>query len=487
MTRQRVSTGIDGLDRVLQGGLLAERSYMLRGPPGAGKTIVCFHFLAAGVAAGETTLFVNLEEDLTGLRADAESLGFPADDVAYMDGSPSAEVFTEDESYDVFTAADVENDALTDRIVDRVRAVEPDRVVVDPLTQLRYLASSEYQFRKQIVGLMRFLTNEGATVLFTTQETGSTPTEELEFISDGAIQLERTEAGPRVDVPKLRGSGVQAGDHAYRVTDTGVVVYPELDTTAVEDTDDFGETISSGVSGVDELLHGGIERGTVTIVSGPTGVGKTTLGTQFAKEAAGRGERSVVYLFEESERTYLQRSRAVDIPVEEMRERGTLGVEEIEALDLSAQEFAQQVRSEVERNDTSIVMIDGIAGYRLIASGERDLVTRRLHALSRYLKNAGVTTIIIEETSNVTGDFKATDQNITYLADGIVFLRHLEVSGELQKVIGVLKKRTGDFERRLRQFQITESGLDVGEPLTSMRGILTGTPEKVGDPGDATE
>ena len=378
----------------------------------------------------------------------------------------------------MFSAAEVEQEPIVEAIIERVREVEPDRVVVDPLTQLRYLTSDDYQFRKQVVGFMRFLGGYDATVLFTVQETQSLPTDDLQFISDGTILLERTGSGRRVSVPKLRGSGVQDGDHGVRITDSGIAVYPALEPG--EHTSEFtAEPISSGVPAVDELLSGGLERGTVSIISGPTGVGKTTLGTQFMKEAAGRGERSVVYLFEETKSTFMQRSTAVNIPVEEMVERGTLRIVEVEALDRSPQEFAAMVREDVEKRDTQIVMIDGIAGYRLTLRGDESLLTQRLHALGRYCKNMGVTTVLIDETADIVGEFHATERNVSYLADNIVFLRHLEMKGELRKAIGVLKKRTSDYERTLREFEITEHGITVGEPLRGMRGILTGTPEVV--------
>ncbi|WP_251342988.1 ATPase domain-containing protein [Haloplanus halophilus] len=479
----RLSTGIEGLDEILHGGFIPERNYMLRGPAGSGKTILGFHFLEAGLANGETGLFVNLEEDLDDLRANAAALGFETDAIEFLDLSPTAEAFTEDDTYDVFAAAEVEQEPVTTEIVDAVSSVDPDRVVVDPLTQLRYLTSDQYQFRKQVVGFMRYLKRQGATVAFTVQHLPDLPTEDLEFIADGTIKLGSAPHGRTVTVPKFRGSSTRGGDHAYRIADDGIHVFPTL--KPGDHAADYPfEQLSAGIPEVDDLLHGGLERGTVSVISGPTGVGKTTLGTQFMKEAASRGERSVIYLFEETTRTFVERSESVGIPVEEMIEEGTLSVREVEALELSPQEFANTVREDVERNDTRIVMVDGIAGYRLTLRGEGDVVLQRMHALGRYLKNAGVTTIFVDETSAITGEFTATQENISYLADNLVFLRHLELHGELRKAIGVLKKRTSDFERTLREFEITGDGIRVGEPLSRMRGILRGTPELIDDADD---
>ena len=122
-------------------------------------------------------------------------------------------------------------------------------------------------------------------------------------------------------------------------------------------------------------------------------------------------------------------------------------------------------------------MIDGIAGFKLSLQGDDEDLVRKLHALARYCKNLGVTVVLIDEIDSVTGDFRATDTGISYLADNILFLRHVEAGGELRKTVGVLKKRVGDFERTLREFSLeTDTGLSVGEPLRDMQGILRGTP-----------
>jgi circadian clock protein KaiC len=474
--QQRVRTGVPGLDDILSGGLLPARSYIVRGRPGTGKSILGLHFLTAGVSDGETALYINLEETTDEIRHNAASLGFDLDGVDFLDLTPESTEFTEEETYDVFSPDEVEQEPLTAAITGRVRELDPDRVFIDPMTQLRYLAPDQYQFRKQVLSLTRFFGQTGATLLFTSQAHANSPDDDLQFMADGVIELGSAETGRTVAVPKFRGSGTQSGDHTMRIRDTGIDVYPEL-RPGDHAVDYATETIPSGVPELDEQLNGGIERGTVTIISGPTGVGKTTTGAQFMKEAAGRGERSVIYMFEETERTFLERSAAVNIPVSEMRERGTLGVEEIEALELSPQEFAHRVQTDVESRDASIVMIDGIKGYSLSIRGDETALRRKLHSLCRYLKGMGVTVVLIDEVSSVTGEFQVTEGGISYIADNILFLRHIEMAGELRKVIGVLKKRTSDFQRVLRRFEITEHGIKVGEPLTDVRGILQGTPE----------
>ncbi|MFB6082547.1 MAG: ATPase domain-containing protein [Halanaeroarchaeum sp.] len=238
------------------------------------------------------------------------------------------------------------------------------------------------------------------------------------------------------------------------------------------------ETISSGVDALDDLLHGGIERGTISIISGPSGVGKTTTGSLFAKEAARQGERSVIYLFEESKPTFVHRSEALGVPVTEMADDGSLAIHEVEASTVSPQEFAASVRTEVEDRNAQMVVVDGIDGYRLSVQGTGDAVLRSIHSLGRYLKNMGTTGIFVSEVRTITGEFTITEEeHVSYLADTILFLRYLEYHGELRKAIGVLKKRASDFERTLREFEIREGGVYLGDPLTGLRGILQGTPD----------
>ena len=474
----RISTGITGFDDVLHGGLIPRRGYMVTGRPGTGKTILGLNFLTAGVAAGEACLYINLEESINDIEVNAEALGFDLDGIEFLDLSPQAEIFTTGQQYDVFPPAEVEGPDIVETISNRVDAVDPDRVFVDPLTQLRHLAPDDYQFRKQVNGFMRFLTERDATVLFTSQATASRSDDDLQFISDGTFELKRTHRGRTLSVQKFRGSMTKSGRHDIRITDGGMAVFPILRPESHEG-EFTAETISSGVPEIDELLHGGLERGTVTIISGATGVGKTTLGSQFMKEAAGRGERSVIYMFEETAGTFLERTSAVNIPAREMMDRGTLAVEEIEPLENSPAEFASKVRKEVDERDAKIVMIDGIDGYRLSVQGDEDSLERELNSLGRYLKNMGVAVILVDTVDPLTGEFTPTNGGVSYLADNIIFLRYLEISGELRKAIGILKKRTSDFERSLREFAITPHGIKVGDPLNTLRGILSGTPELV--------
>jgi circadian clock protein KaiC len=476
----RRPTGLPGLDEVLHGGLIPERAYLVRGGPGTGKTTLGLHFLLAGVANGEAALLITLESAEAQLRQDAASQGMDLSGVRVLDLSPTHEFFVENQSYDIFSLADVERDPTTQRIIQMVTELRPVRVFVDAVTTLRYLASDNFQFRRQALSFVRYLVDHGATVLLSSEPTASVPDDDLRFMTDGIIDLEISPIHGVVrrtlSVVKFRGSDFEGGAHSMRLTAGGMEVYPRL-VPGSHERRFVPELIPSGVAELDAMLHGGIERGTITILSGPSGVGKTTVGIQFMKEAAARGERSVVYAFEEQLDTILHRCESIGMSVRDMVQTGALSIVEVEPLRFSPGEFALMVRREVEERGVQIVMIDGIAGYELTMAGD-DLVTH-LHALGRYLKNMGVTILLANEVKSITGDFQATETGISYLCDNLIFLRYLEVRGGLRKAIGVLKKRLGDFDKTLREIEITCDGVEVGAPLTGLRGVLTGTPEWV--------
>ncbi len=475
MATKRISTGIDGLNEILAGGLITHQAYLIKGQPGSGKTTLGFHFLGAGIAQGETSLFISFSEPEARLRGNAQEIGISLEQVEFLDLSPTEDYFAEDRSYDIFSPAEVAKAPITQKIIDAVERIKPQRIFLDAITQFRFLTADPFSFRKQVQSFLRFMLERNITLLFASEGSDRHPDDDLQFMSDGVIELQMTSDRRTIKVNKFRGSDFAKGTHDLTLSDRGMEVFPRLVPETLQ-REFQPEAISAGIPEIDELLHGGIERGTVTIITGPSGVGKSSFGMQFMKEAAGRGERSVVYAFEEGTETLFRRCEAINIPVHAMLKRGTLAVTSVEPLQYTPNQFVHLVRTEVEQNNAQIVMIDSTSGYRLSMQGE-DLV-RHLHSLCQYLKNMGVTVILINETHSIAGgEFSVTEGGLSYLADNLIFLRYLELDGQLRKAIGVLKKRVSDFERTLREFKITKYGIKVGEPLTQLRGILSGVPE----------
>lgn len=476
MTINRISTGISGLDNILLGGLIDNQTYLIKGSPGSGKTTLGFHFLAEGISQGEACLFISFSESEARLRRNAKLIEIDLEQVKFLDLSTSADFFREDRRYDIFSPSEVEKAPITEKLINSIEKINPQRIFLDAISQFRFLATDTFEFHKQIQSFLRYVIDRNITLLFTSEGSDRNPDDDLQFMSDGVIELHSTSERRCIQVNKLRGSGFFRGHHDVELSDCGMLVYPGL-IPVTHKREFIPEAISSGIPEIDELLHGGIERGTVTIISGASGVGKSTFGMQFMKEAAGRGERSVIYAFEEGTATILKRCEAINIPVHAMIDLGTLSVVSVEPLEYTSNQFSNLVRQEVENNNVKIVMIDSTSGYNLSMQG--DNLIRQLHSLCQYLKNMGVTVILVNETHTIAGDFTLTEIGLSYLADNLIFLRYLELNGELRKAIGVLKKRISDFERTLREFKITKYGIKVGEPLTQLRGILSGIPTKI--------
>lgn len=468
----RLSTGIDGLDEILSGGLLPSRSYLLSGPPGAGKTTIGWHFLCEGARNGEGVLFISFGEAEPELRANARASGFDSSGVTILDLSPPSDVFTVADSYDVFHASEVEREPIVRRIIDAVDATKPSRVFVDSMSHLRYLANDNTQYRRQTLAFIRYLVGSGAAVMMTSEASAIFPDDDLRFLVDGVFELDRTGQTGRLTVSKFRGSPVSSGAHAVVLSERGARVFPRI-VPESHDVPHVEEQLGCGIAEVDQMLHGGIERATITLITGPSGVGKTSLAVQFMKEAAARGERTAIYSFDERRETLLRRAELTNTPVRSMVERGSLIVTEIEALRYGPDEFANLVRADVKKHGSKLVMIDSVSGYRLSVCGE-DL-TSRLHALCKYLQNVGVTVILINELQELT-EFRISDVNISYLADTVIFLRYLDSQSsgyaEISRAIGVLKKRLTDFDKRLYSFSITANGIVIGEPLRLNGGIM---------------
>lgn len=471
-----LGTGVPGLDELLNGGLITGRMYLVRGEPGSGKTMLGMEFLNEGLDNGETVLFIHGEESREDIIANGAELGVDLSSADFLDLGPESDFFAEEQSYDLVDPQDIESNQFIDDIRDAIEELDPNRVCIDPITQLRYVEASDYQFRKRLISFMRFLKDRGTTVLATrTMSTTSIHEDEIASLSDGIIELGRGDNGRRIAVPKHRGVGQRDGDHGLAIREGGIEVYPSL-IPQLHDDDFPIDHVSTGIDKFDALLGGGIETGTATFISGPTGVGKSTTATQILTEAAEHGHNPAAYLFEESMRTFCYRSEALGLPVRDLHEDDKIAIEPIEPLAMTVEEFARKVQQQVESRGTDIVMIDGVDGYRMSLHSGEDELTKRLHGLIRYLKNMGVTVFLLDESDQVIGMPSATSSNISYIADNIIFLNYIEMGGELRKVVGVLKKRVGGFEHTLREFSITSEGINLGDPLTGIQGVLDGAP-----------
>ncbi len=456
--------------------------YLVTGEPGTAKTTLAMHFLHEGLANDETVLYIHGEESAEELKTNAAQFGIDIGAVEFLDLGPDSDFFTEDSSYDLVDSADIDQERYTEVIHEAIEEIDPERVVIDPITQLRYLESSDYHYRKRLLSFIRFLKKRGVTILATASlNTNQKASADIRSLSDGVVTLSRVADGRRIEVVKNRGVGQIEGDHGAEIRSSGLEVYPHVQ---LEPSDrEFDPTpIRSGIPELDEMVGGGFERGTVTFITGPTGVGKTTLATLYLVQAPRQLGKSVIYLFEERIETFEHRCLSLGIPIDELRDEGLLSIHVIEPGTLSAEEFAHKVRYEVEEKDAETVMVDGVSGYSSVIKGHKDGLHQDLQSLTRYLVNREVTVFITDATHQVTGLSSATSHEISQIADNLTFISYVEIQSSLRKVVGVLKKRTGGFESSFREFEITANGVQIGEPLTEYSGIIHGSPRAGGPP-----
>lgn len=469
---QRIASGVKGLDTILKGGYLNSRTYLLKGGPGTGKTTLALHFLDEGIKNDESCLFINFEESKEELISDAKKFNFAIDKINILDLTPGGNYLKEEE-YDIFNPSEVEQVPLITQIREKVKEIKPDRLVFDGLSNLYFLYESKYKLRKNIISLIQYLVDFNTTSLFIT-ENSSGMDNILQYIASGVLNIEFNGYERKLNVVKFRGSDYLKGFHALTIDSSGLKILPKMIyKRKIKDLN--SKVLSSDIKEVDLLLESGIESNTNTIILGPTGVGKTTLGISFLRKALKNGDKAGIYLFEEAEKVLRKRCDGIKLSLEDQSFADKLFIKNVNSMEYNPMEFSNVVREDVKKHELDIVFLDSITGYYLSFANEYyskvDLL-KHLHNLSNYLTSNGLTVFMTNEMENITGDFKSSGSGMSYLADNIIFLRYLEMNGELNKVIGVLKKRLSGFENKIRRFKITDQGIKVGEPLDNVKGIL---------------
>jgi circadian clock protein KaiC len=285
-----------------------------------------------------------------------------------------------------------------------------------------------------------------------------------------------------VRILKLRGVRFRGGFHDFKIETGGVVVFPRLIAAEHQRPPTLG-VVPSGVTELDALLGGGVDRGTTTLVMGPAGTGKSLLVAQYAAAAAERGESVLMLTFDEGLETLLQRTDAMGISIRPHVEAGTVVVRQIDPAELSPGEFTHILRRAVETEGARMIVIDSLSGY-VNAMPEEKFLTVQLHELFSFLRQHGVAVLLTLPQHGFLGPNIGAPLEVSYLADTVVLLRYFESGGAVRKAISVLKKRSGRHEATIRELMLDAHGLRVGPVLENVRGVLSGSPIFSGD--DAT-
>jgi circadian clock protein KaiC len=483
----RLSTGIEGLDDILSGGIPKGHLYLVEGDPGTGKTTLALQFLLEGARVGEQGIYVTLSESKIELEQVARSHGWDISPITIYEMIPSDEDLSPEAQYTVFHPSEVELADTITAILKQIEIVDPQRVIFDSLSEFRMLARDPLKYRRQILALKRYFAGRNCTVLLLDDRTaeGSSNDLQLQSIAHGVIKMQSLERDfgikrRRLEVHKLRGSRFREGYHDYTIRTGGLATYPRL--IASEHMPGFERTpILSGLPELDDLLRGGLDSGTSSLLIGPAGCGKSTIALRYAYTSAQRGQKAVILTFDESLGTLIDRGKHLGMDPSEFLANGKLEMHQIDPAELSPGELVSRIRHMVDKDHLRLIVIDSMNGL-LNAMPHEQFLAMQLHELLAYLGQQGVATLLTLAQHGFIGTTNSPI-DVSYLADTVLLFRYFERAGAIRQAISVLKKRSGTHERTIRELIFSEGTIRVGPPLDEFEGVLTGTPTYIGKSG----
>jgi circadian clock protein KaiC len=471
-----LATGVPGLDEVMGGGLPEYSFNLLAGPPGAGKTTLMHQVMFANATAERPALYFTVvgEPPLKMLRYQQQMDFFDPEKVGsairFVDLSPE------------LLGGDLGK--LVDKIVQQVTDAAPALVVVDSFrTVLRGqpAAGAELELQGFLQRLALHLTGWQVTS-FLVGEYGEDEVHDnpVFTVADGILwlsqQRERNSIVRKLEVMKMRGRATVPGLHTLRMSAGGIHVFPRTSAFDRGKQRQMGAgRTRTGVTGLDELLGGGLPVGDATLVAGPSGTGKSLLSTQFIAEGVKQGEAGVLAVFEEHPEDYLARARDMGFDLQPMVEQDKLSVLALRPLDLSADEILFQVQEAVDRLDAKRLVIDSLNGLELaLAPNFRQDFRESLYRLIGRLTGGGVGVILTVEVAEAFDQIQFSPHEVSFMAQNILFLRYVEIEAQLRRMITVVKMRRSAHSHDMCEYEITDRGMRVLGPLRAYQGLLTG-------------
>ncbi len=476
VTINRLATGVPGLDSVLGGGLPEFSFNLIAGPPGCGKTTLAHQMMFALASPERPALYFTVlgEPPLKMLRYQQQFTFFDSDavntSVRFIDLTDDA------------VGGDLEK-VLT-RIVEEVRAVGPGLVFVDSFRSVVMASLDEgvsintLQHFVQQLGVL--MTSWQATTFLIGEYFNENDANPVFTVADGLIWLrqsvERNSMVRKLEIMKMRGQPTLPGLHTFRITEAGVCVFARVDPSsapAARTGDRLTDRLSLGVPGLDEMLGGGLPSGYSLLVAGPSGSGKSLLAATFLAEGARRGETGVIAAFEQNPNQSRDRTLA------DLIDSGTVGLVGSRAPDLSIDEILLTLVAEVRRLKATRVVVDSLSGFELaLAPTFRGDFRESLSRLVTALAAEGVTLLMTSELEDRYTDLRFSPYGTAFMTDAVIVQRYIEVESRLRRVMAVVKVRGSAHSDSLREFTITESGIQLGVALPDQEGLLGGRPTR---------
>jgi circadian clock protein KaiC len=476
-TLPKASTGIQGLDEITGGGLPRGRPTLISGGPGSGKTLFGLEFLVRGATQfNEPGVFVSFEESIEDLTKNAASLGFDldrlvADKKLFLD-------YVQIERSQIEETGEYDLDGLFSRLADAVQRVGARRVVLDTIESLFAELPNPGILRSEIRRLFGWLRQKGLTAVITAERDrpDSLTRHGLEeYVSDCVILLDhriRDEVSTRrLRIVKYRGSTHGTNEYPFLIDEDGISVLPisslGLDHAAP------AERISSGIARLDGMLGGkGFYRGSSILISGVAGTGKTSVAAHFVEAACRRGERCLYFAFEESPRQIIRNMRSIGIDLEPSVSKGLLKFQAARPTYSGIEQHLALTHKSISSFQPDVVVVDPVTNLTVVATQYevRSMLTRVVD----FLKTREITAVFTSLTAG-GGSPEASEAAVSSLMDTWLRLESIPVGGERNRTLYVLKSRGMDHSNQIREFVITDHGLQLPDVYLGPEGVLTGS------------
>jgi circadian clock protein KaiC len=479
-----VTTGVPGLDEILGGGLVEGGLYLIEGMAGAGKTIMSSQIGFHRVSQGDMVLYVTLiAESHTKLLSHLRALSFyNADAIS-------------DRMLFVSGYHELMRDGLSgflSLIAATIKSSRPRFMVIDGFRSAREFSSTELELSQFIHELSAFVSAARCTTLILAPLSGNEPHPEHTLV-DGLVELNRFNTGMRrareIEVHKLRARDHLLGKHFFKITADGLVTFPRIEASPANAhaVPDFESRLSFGFPDFDQMLGGGVVRGSTTTLIGPSGVGKTLLGLKFLEAGVEAGEKCVYFGLYESPERLMAKAKSVGIDLADALKNGRLTLHWHPAVELAIDELAVELLDVVHKTKASRLVVDGIDGFRQSAN-RVERFGLFLNALSHRLREAGVTTLLTEELPLYGETIQPSTLRASAMTENIVLLRYVEANSALYRMVSVVKQREGMHDSTIRRLTIDTRGLHISEGFIGPTGLLSGHPSiapalSVSDPG----
>ncbi len=473
----RVRTGIEGLDAVLKGGLLAGGLYIVQGPPGAGKTIFANHIAFGKVAEGERVVYATL------LTESHARMMLHLGSMKFFDKEAVGSGISYVSAFGTLEAGGLKS--LLELLRREVRTRKASLLVVDGLVAAQESAESERDFKKFIHELQVHCDLNGTTVLLLTSGPIQQGTRPEHTMVDGTFELGDTVVAGRserqLEVKKFRGSSFLRGLHPYRISSNGISLFPRIESLLAKPTEaDLcrDERVSTGVEALDEMLGGGLPCSTTGLILGSSGVGKTTLGLHFLA-ASSKDEPGLLFTFYETPPRLLMKAQKLGLDLEPLVKSGALEILWVPPTQRILDELGKQLLDAVERRGVTRLFVDGLQGFTESAV-HTERISHYFTAVCNELRVRGVTTLVSSEVPQLVGrEISAPlGSGISSIAENILLMRFVELHAHLYRMLSIVKVRDSGYDSSLREFKISEKGIQLERTFQSAQEILSGMPHE---------